>query len=120
MRCNKKSKKAFSLFELLLVIFISSIVLIYTFTFVKESYEAQITNEKIAILKIDLNSTKIIIEKNLPSSKEKLKYDGKTLFYDGNILLKNVSKFKMSKNVDILTIEIILDNKISQIWKFKL
>ena len=53
---------------------------------------------------------KIIIEKNLPNSKEKLKYDGNTLFYDGNILLKNVSSFKMSKDLDILTIEIILDN----------
>ena len=62
MNFNKKIEKAYTLFELILVIFISSVILIYTFSFQKELYETQITNEKLAILKIDLNSTKIIIE----------------------------------------------------------
>ena len=119
MKYNKNLKNAFSLFELIVVVFISSILLIYTFTFTKELYETQITNENIAILKIDLNSTKIIIEKNLPNSKNSLNYDGQTLFYDGNILLKNVTSFFMQTNSNILTIDITLENKISQTWKFK-
>lgn len=114
------SKNAFSLFELLVVIFISSIVLVYTFMFSKELYESQIQNEKLAMLKIDLNSTKIIIEKNLPEIVNKLNYSNETLYYDGNIFLKDVSSFKISHNSNILTIDITLDNKINQIWKFKL
>ncbi|PLY07789.1 MAG: hypothetical protein C0625_04280 [Arcobacter sp.] len=120
MKCKRKQKKASSLFELILVIFVSSIVLIYTFVFTKELYETQINNEKIASLKIDLNSTKIIIGKNLPDSKNKLNYDGNTLFYGANILLKNVTSFTMQNSSNILDINITLENKISQTWKFKL
>lgn len=120
MKSSKNIKLSFTLFELILVVLISSIVLIYTFTFQKELYETQILNEKTTILKIDLNSTKIIIEKNLPNIENKLTYDGSTLFYENNILLKNVSSFKMLRNQDILTINITLNNKISQTWKFKL
>ncbi len=57
------NNKAFSLLELIFVVFISSIVLIYTFKFSKEIYGTSIENEKIAILKIDMNSTKIFIQK---------------------------------------------------------
>lgn len=117
MKCNKK---AFSLFELIIVIFLSSIVLIYTFSFAKELFQAQNTNEKIASLKLDLNSAKIIIKKNLPNSKEELSFDGSTLFLDGNILLKNVTKYEKSSSSDILTIDITLEDSISQTWKFKL
>ncbi len=113
------SKKTFSLFELIVVIFISSAVLIYNFKFLKEIYETQIQNEKIAILKIDLNSTKIIIEKNLHSI-DKLEYDNKTLFYDKNILLKRVTTFIIKKSLKQVKIEITLDNTISQTWIFKL
>jgi len=119
MKCNNK-KLAFTLFELIIVVLISSIVLIYTFSFTKELYETQITNEKIAILKIDLNSSKIIIEKNLPNSITKLDYDGNTLFYDSNILLKNVSSFKIYTSTKIFKIDITLENTISQTWKFKI
>lgn len=113
-------KKAFSLFELILVVFISSIVIIYSLKFAKQTQEAQIKNQELAVLKIDMNSTKIIIEKNLPKIKEKLFYDGKSLFYEKNILLKNVSSFSMDDFNGILTIKITLDKKIMQTWEFKL
>jgi len=113
-------KKAYSLFELILVIFISSIVLIYSFKFVKEIQEATISQEKTAILKIDINSTKIFIEKNLPFSIEKLKYKGSTLFFDDAILLENITSFSMNKTPNTLTINITVENKISQIWEFKI
>lgn len=116
----KYNKKAFSLFELILVLSIGSIILIYTFVFEKNIFETQVENEQIAILKIDMNSTKIIIDKNLPDSKDKLNYDGSTLFYDKNILLKNVTSFKKEISTNILTIDITLENKISQTWKFKI
>lgn len=114
------NKKAFSLFELILVIFISSIVLIYTFTFQKELFETQIINEEIAISKIDLNSSKIIIQKNLENIEDKLSYKDSTLYFKNSILLKNVSSFSISRNLGMIIISISLKDKISQTWKFKL
>jgi len=117
MKCNNKN--AFSLFELILVLFISSIVLIYSFSFTKELYETQITNEKIAILKIDLNSTKIILQRNLPLT-NKLKYEGTTLYLNNNILLKNVSSFDTKTSSGFIKIDITLEDTIKQTWQFKL
>jgi prepilin-type N-terminal cleavage/methylation domain-containing protein len=113
-------KKAFSLLELILVIFVSSIVLIYSFTFLQQLHQTQKQTQEIAILKIDMNSTKIFIETNLQNIKNGLTYEGTTLFYNKNILLKDVSSFNRIYSVDTLQIDITLDNKIKQTWKFKL
>lgn len=113
-------KKAFSLLELILVIFISSIVLIYSFTFLQQLHQTQNETQKIAILKIDMNSTKIFLESNLEDIKGKLTYKSNNLFYDKNILLKNVTSFNKSYSLNNLEIDITLDNKITQTWKFKI
>ena len=118
---NYSNKKAFSLLELIIVIFIGSIIVIYSTIYSKELYEAQLNNQRISVLKIDLTASRIIIEKNLPFSKDLLEYDGQTLFYDGKLLLENVSFFSKKLNFNnILQIDIELDNKIKQVWKFKL
>ena len=117
---NMSYKKCFSLLELIIVLFISSIVIIYTFTFTKELYQTQSDNQKIAILKIDLNSTKIILERNLPNISSSLKYNASTLFINDVILLKNVTAFSTKKSSNIFEVNITLEDKISQIWKFKL
>lgn len=113
-------KKAFSLFELILVLLISSIVLIYSLKFAKELQEEQVLNQKIAVYKIDMNSTKIIIEKNLENILTRLRLDNSTLYLDENILLQNVSSFSISQNSNILTVKIVLDDTISQTWEFKI
>ncbi|WP_321314398.1 prepilin-type N-terminal cleavage/methylation domain-containing protein [Halarcobacter sp.] len=115
-----KSNKAFSLLELILVISISSFVLIFVFKFSKDLYFAENETKKISILKIDLNSTKIIIEKNLPDIINKLEYKDKTLYIDNNILLKEVSSFSLMKGTKKVIIDITLDDKISQKWEFEL
>lgn len=115
-----KCKKAFSLLELILVIFISSIVIIYSFTFLQQLHQTQNQTQKIAILKIDMNSTKIFIESNLGNIRGKLSYYSNTLFYDKNILLKNVTSFNKSYSLNNLKIDITLDDKITQTWKFKI
>lgn len=113
-------KKAFSLFELILVLLISSIILIYSLKFAKELQEEQVLNQRIAVYKIDINSTKIIIEKNLENIISRLKLDNSTLYLDENILLQNVSSFFISQNSNILTVKIVLDNTISQTWEFRI
>ncbi|XOB62986.1 type II secretion system protein [Campylobacterota bacterium DY0563] len=115
-----KSNKAFSLLELILVIFISSFVLIFVFKFSKDLYLAESETREISILKIDLNSTKIIIEKDLPNIINKLKYKDTTLYIDDKILLKDVSNFSLIKGTQKVIIDITLDDKISQKWEFEL
>ena len=117
---NTNYKKAFSLLELIIVLFISSIIITYTFIFTKELYQTQSDNQQIAILKIDLNSTKIIIEKNLSTISSSLKYKDSTLFLKNSILLKNVTAFTKKKSTNDLEINITVEDKISQTWKFKL
>lgn len=117
---NTNYKKAFSLFELIIVLLISSIVITYTFIFTKELYETQLDNQQVTMLKIDLNSTKILIEKNLSTINTSLKYDGSTLFLKNNILLKNVTAFSIKNSSNRIEINITLEDKISQSWKFSL
>lgn len=117
---NTNYKKAFSLVELTIVLFISSIIFIYTFSFSKNLYEIESISQKNAILKIDLNSTKIILEKNLSNLSKTLKYDGSYLYLSNNILLKNVTEFKIRHQRNSLHIDITVEDKISQEWIFNL
>jgi len=112
-------KKAFSLFELLLVLFLSSIVITYSFIFTKKIYEWEIINTQLAILKLDLNCAKIIIGKNLKKI-NKLYLQDETLYLDGNILLEKINSFSKKINNNIVHIDVTIDKKISQTWKFKL
>lgn len=112
-------KKAFSLFEIILVIFISSIVLIYSFSYTKELFETQKTNQELAILKIDLNSTKIILERNVENLPKKLSYENETLFLENAILLKDVNNFSIKENSSTYTINIKVKNSINKTWEIK-
>ena len=116
----KLDKKAFTLLELVLVILLSSILIITTIKYIKEINLTQYKNREISILKIDLNSTKILIEKNLPQIVSKLKYLNNTLYIEDNILLKNVTDFAIHNTSNILYLDIELKNSISQSWRFKL
>jgi len=112
-------KKSFSLLELIVVIFISSIVLIYSFKFAKQLQENQIENQNIAILKIDLNSTKIFLERHISNIDEKLDFRDNTLYFDNKILLINVTSFSITNSSNLKIIDITLNDKINQIWKLK-
>lgn len=118
---NYKKSKAFSLLELLAVIFIGSIVVIYSTIYAKEYYEALSINEKTAIIKLDLNSAKIILEKNLPNLKNDLKYKNNTLYFKNSTLLEKVTYFSMKTlSSNLVEIKIRVDDKIEQTWNFKL
>ena len=58
-------KNSFSLFEIILTLIISSIVIIYSTLFAKNLFFENKINEQIEIQKIDLLSTKIFFEKHL-------------------------------------------------------
>ncbi len=113
-------KKSFLLLELIIVISFSSIIIVYTLLFAKNSFEAQKLNQQQAILKLDLNSSKIFLSKHLLNIKNDLSYLNKTLYFKNSILLKNVNSFSLEKIGNFIYIEILLNKQISQKWVFKL
>lgn len=120
LNMNFKTLKAFSLLELIVVIFIGSSIIVYSTIFSKEYYEAEYKNQEMAILKLDLDSAKIIVEKNLPSSVNKLKYENNKLYLKDSLLLDKVTYFTKQKTSNSLEITIVLDKRIKQNWKFSL
>jgi len=65
-----------------------------------------------------LETTRLFLSKN--SDFTKLVKSETSLYYDGNLLLENISLYDVSKANDIMTIDIcIYDNKICQVWKIK-
>ena len=112
-------KKAYSLFELIIVLFISSLLIVYSFKFSNELYLNQEENYKLEIYKLELNSTKIFLQRNIKELPQNLSYKDKTLFFSNNILLKNVSAFNLKNSSKYIHINIELDNKISQNWVLK-
>lgn len=120
LNMNFKTLKAFSLLELIVVIFIGSSIIVYSTIFSKEYYEAEYKNQEMAILKLDLDSAKIIVEKNLPSSENELKYENNKLYLKDSLLLEKVTYFIKQKTSNSLEITIILDERIKQNWKFSL
>ncbi|XPV67825.1 MAG: prepilin-type N-terminal cleavage/methylation domain-containing protein [Halarcobacter sp.] len=113
-------KNSFTLLEIIVVIFIGSIFFIYTFIFTKNIYEVNNQNKKTAILKIDLNSTKIILQKNINLTKNKLIYKNNSLYLDDKLLLENVTSFSKKIDSKYIHIDITLEEKIKQKWILKL
>lgn len=121
MKISKSTnmKNSFSTFEIILAIIVSSIVVIYSMLFIKESYENNQSLETIQIHKLDLLSTKAFLQKH-EDLENKLSYKNETLYFEDAVLLKNVKEYKINKKVDFLEIEINLDNQIKQTWKINI
>jgi type II secretory pathway component PulJ len=117
---NTNYKKSFTLLEILFVIFIGSLFFASTSIFTKNLYETNQENEKMAILKLDLNSAKIIIEKNIQLAKTKLTFKNNNLYLDGNLLLEKVTNCTIKQNSQYLYVDFTIDNSITQSWVFKL
>jgi hypothetical protein len=110
-------KNSFSLFEIILTLIISSIVIIYSTLFAKNLFFENKINEQIEIQKIDLLSTKIFFEKHLNEIDE-FSFSNENLYFQNNLLLENVKEFNLIKLANNTTIFINLDNKIVQTWQF--
>ena len=112
-------KNSLSVLEMILTLLISSIIIIYSTYFLKEFTFENTNSQQIQIDKIDLLSTKIFIERH-KSEIEKFSYSNKNLYFDGSLLLSDVEKFVLIKELGKITIEINLKNKIVQTWMFNL
>ena len=112
---NFKPKKAFITFELLLVLIISSIVLINSFTSIKDIYTLTKQQQNIAIEKIDLLSTKLFLQANIENI-NKVSLKQKTLYFNNSILLENIESFTLNKRTNYVEVILKTSNNKEIIW----
>lgn len=113
-----KQKQSFILFETILsmalffIIFASASSLIF-----KLQEKSKLTNyQSIALLKLESTKQFLTNNKNLNT----LLYSDSSLYYNGNLLLDNVSKYTFDITNKIATINICIDkNKVCTKWKIK-
>jgi hypothetical protein len=109
-------KNSFSLLEIILSILISSIIIINSVYFSKELFQTNKDMQNIEILKLDLLSTKIFLQKNNLDLKSNLLYKNNTLYFKGNILLQEVNEFSILKNDKYYKISLKIRDRIKEDW----
>ena len=112
-------KNSFSLFEIILTLIISSIVIIYSTIFTKELILQNKQTQQIEIDKINFLATKIFLEKH-KNELNKFSFENNNLYFENNLLLKDVKEFTLNKNLEKISIYINLKNNIIQKWEFSL
>lgn len=112
-------KNSFSLFELILSLLISSTVIIYSTLFIKELIILNNKSLENELLKLQLNSAKIILEKNSDILNQ-LSFYQNTLYFQNNILLKDIQNYTKSYETGFATITLSLKNGQNLVWKIKL
>ena len=112
-------KNSFSLFELILTLAISTTIIIYSTLLVKDLIILNKTSLSKELARLELNSTKIFIEKN-KNELNKFGLNNKILYFDNHILLKNVNEFNIYISNEVATINISLENSYKQVWKIAL
>jgi len=107
-----QNKKSFSLIELIVTIFIMSIISIYSIYFYKEIFFKNRQLLKDEKVKLELLNFKLFLEKNLGF--EKLSYKNRNIYYDGSLLLKDVNKYELNNHTNYTSINICLKNRVCQ------
>jgi hypothetical protein len=113
-------KNSFSVLEIILSILISSIVIINSAYFSKELFQTNKDIQNIEILKLDLLSTKIFLQKNNLNIEKNLRYEGNTLYFKENILLQDVNEFTIQKKINYYNISIKVRDRIKEKWSISL
>ena len=113
-------ENSFTLFEIILSVIISAIVIINSAFFSKELFQTNKDMQNIEIAKLDLLSTKIFLQKNSKYLEESLKLEEKILYFGKNILLQNVDTFTILKKANYYEISIEINNRVKEEWNIKL
>lgn len=109
-------RKSVVLVEVIFSIVLFSIIIIGSMKMIFTLYEKNNTKTFQTYNNIKLESTRLFLIKNNEFSK--LKIEDESLYYDENLLLDNVSTFKIDTDGSLNTINIcIYQNKICQVWK---
>lgn len=111
-------KNSFTILELIVTLIISSVVIIFSTIFLKNSYLENSESLKLEEAKIKMLSTKIFLEKNIDDISE-LYFNNKKLYFKNSILLDNIEEFNIQKTQNFVDIFINYDEKIIQSWQIK-
>ena len=106
------NKKSFSLIEIILSIFIMSLITVFSMTFYKDIF---FTNKKVfdnELYKLKLFNTKLFLEKNRELNF--LTYKNSILYFKNSPLLKEVSFYKIDENLKYYDLSICIKDKICQ------
>lgn len=112
-------KNSFSLFEIILTLILSSIVIIYSTLYLKEIFYVNKTTQQLEIDKINFLSTKVFIEKH-KNELELISYSNNNLYYKNSLLLEEVKEFSINKKEKSFSIKINFKDRIVQTWEFSL
>jgi len=107
-------KKSISLIEILFILIISSVLLLSISNITLNINQKNNNDYLKNILKIEFESTRLFLQKKITIDKNlsNLSYLNKTLYYNNNILVKNVESFLKTNSNDIIILNICLKNKI--------
>ena len=107
-------KKSISLIEILFILIISSVLLLSISNITLNLNQKNNNDYLKNILKIEFESTRLFLQKKIAIDKNlsNLNYLNKTLYYNNNILVKNVESFLKTNSNDIIILNICLKNKI--------
>ena len=108
------NKKASILLEVIVSIALLSLVMINAMLIYQEFYHVKKSDFQNEIYNIELLNTKYFLQKNIHRKTDinRLTHNHQTLYYEGTILLQNVSKYSVSTTSEIASIHICLDSSI--------
>ena len=106
------------LLEVLISLILFSIIAIVSSKMVLSLVSKNTNDTFILENNLVLETTRLFISKQ--NDLTKLEYKDTNLYFQSNLLLENISRYKISSTSTILTIDIcIYDDAICQIWKIK-
>lgn len=87
--------KAIAVLEIIIAMLLLSIVVTGSMLLLKEFHITNHNNLKEEIAQLELKNTKLFLAKNLTNTNQ-LQLSSQTLYFEGNILLKNVSQMSIT------------------------
>jgi Tfp pilus assembly protein PilE len=112
-----RSKKAFSVIELIFSLIIIGILIVVCMGIFRNIHHIHQEEYQREILKLELLNTLYFLEKNLNSNNNHaLTYHHQQLFFHEHLLLNNVTQFKMNTEHQTFIIDICLKDSLCKEW----
>lgn len=114
------NKSASILFEIILSIFLLSIVSVSAILIYKDFFAIQHNEYSKELTNIELLNTKYFLQKNINQANlHLLNYEKQTLYFEKAILLNNVNTFMYTKKAGYINFSICVQNKRCKTFEIK-
>ena len=104
-------KKSITLIEIIFSLVILSVILITSANVILQLNKQNNTTRQNLLLKMDFETTRLFLQNKIKEKENiinNLKYQDTTLYYKNDILLKDVVKFTINKNTNIIFINLCI------------